>query len=53
MPCNVIVYEGDDGKAVVSVVDPVQTMAAQAGGEMKKLADEVRVKLGRVLDKLT
>ena len=53
MPCNVIVYEGDDGKAVVSVVDPVQTMAAQAGGEMKELADEVRVKLGRVLDRLT
>jgi uncharacterized protein (DUF302 family) len=53
MPCNVIVYEGDDGRAVVSVVDPVQTMAAQAGGEMKKLADEVRVKLGRVLDQLT
>jgi uncharacterized protein (DUF302 family) len=53
LPCNVIVYEGDDGKAVVSVVDPVQTVAAQAGGEMKKLADEVRVKLGRVLEQLS
>ena len=29
MPCNVIVYETDDGKTVVSAVDPMQTMAAQ------------------------
>jgi uncharacterized protein (DUF302 family) len=52
LPCNVIVYEGDDGRAVVSAVDPVQTMAAQASGEIKKLADEVRTKLTRVLDAL-
>lgn len=52
LPCNVIVYEGDDGRAVVSAVDPVQTMAAQASGEIKKLADEVRTKLTRVLDSL-
>ena len=52
LPCNVIVYEGDDGRAVVSAVDPVQTMAAEASGEIKKLADEVRTKLTRVLDSL-
>jgi uncharacterized protein (DUF302 family) len=52
LPCNVIVYEGDDGRAVVSAVDPVQTMAAQASGEIKKLADEVRTKLTRVVDSL-
>jgi len=52
LPCNVIIYEGDDGRAVVSAVDPVQTMAAQAGGEIKTLADEVRTKLTRVLDSL-
>ncbi len=52
MPCNVIVYEGDDGRAVVSAVDPVQTMAARASGEIRELADEVRSKLTRVLDSL-
>ena len=29
LPCNVVVYEGDDGKAVVLAVDPMQTIAAQ------------------------
>ncbi len=53
MPCNVIVYEGDDGKAVVCAVDPIQTIAAQAEGEMKDLADQVRVKLAKVLDQLS
>jgi uncharacterized protein (DUF302 family) len=53
MPCNVIVYEDDDGKAVVSAVDPVQTMAAQAEGSMRELADQVQAKLAKVLDRLS
>jgi len=53
MPCNVIVYEDDDGRAVVSAVDPVQTMAAQAEGSMRELADQVQAKLAKVLDRLS
>jgi uncharacterized protein (DUF302 family) len=53
MPCNVIVYEDDGGRAVVSAVDPMQAMAAQAGGGVEKLAAEVRAKLSRVLDRLS
>jgi len=52
LPCNVIVYQADDGTAVVSIVDPLQTIAAQASGEMKELAGEVRAKLARVLERL-
>jgi uncharacterized protein (DUF302 family) len=52
LPCNVIVYENDAGKAVVSAVDPMQAMAAQAGGGVEELAAEVQAKLTRVLDKL-
>ena len=52
MPCNVIVYEADDRKTVVSVVDPVQTMAAQGDEALRPLADEVRRKLRRVIDSL-
>jgi uncharacterized protein (DUF302 family) len=52
MPCNVIVYETDDGKTVVSAVDPMQTMAAQGDPEMKPLADAVQQKLQRVIDSL-
>jgi uncharacterized protein (DUF302 family) len=52
MPCNVIVYEADDGRTVVSAVDPMQTMAAQGDPEMKPLADAVQQKLQKVVDSL-
>jgi uncharacterized protein (DUF302 family) len=52
MPCNVIVYETDDKKSVVSAVDPMQTMAAQGDPAMRPLAEQVRQKLQRVIDSL-
>jgi uncharacterized protein (DUF302 family) len=52
MPCNVIVYETDDRKTVVSAVDPMQTMAAQGDPAMRPLAEQVQQKLRRVLDSL-
>ena len=50
LPCNVVIYEKDDGKAVVGAVDPMQTLGA--GGETGGLADvarEVGARLERVL----
>ncbi len=52
MPCNVIVYETDAGKTVVSAVDPLQTMAAQGDPDMAPLAEAVQQKLQRVVDSL-
>jgi uncharacterized protein (DUF302 family) len=52
MPCNVIVYEADAGKAVVSAVDPMQTLAAQGDPVLRPLAEAVRQKLQRALDSL-
>jgi len=52
MPCNVIVYETDDRKTVVSAVDPMQTMAAQGDPALRPLAAEVLQKLRRVIDSL-
>ena len=52
LPCNVIVYETDDRKTVVSAVDPMQTMAAQGDPAMRPLAEQVRQKLQRVIDAL-
>jgi uncharacterized protein (DUF302 family) len=49
LPCNVIVYEGDDGRAVVTAVDPMQTPAAQADPRIAEVATAVKDKLGRVL----
>ena len=52
MPCNVIVYETDDGRTVVSAVDPMQTMAAHGDPEIRPLADAVQRKLQKVVDSL-
>ena len=52
LPCNVVVYEGDDGRAVVTAVDPVQTAAAVTNPAVRAVADTVREKLARVLDRL-
>ena len=49
LPCNVIVYETDDGKTVVSAVDPVQTLAAQADPGVRPIAEQVQAKLRRAI----
>lgn len=52
LPCNVIVYEGDDKRAVVAAIDPTKTMAASGSPELVELAKTVKEKLSRALDKL-
>jgi uncharacterized protein (DUF302 family) len=53
LPCNVIVYEMDDGKTVVSAVDPSRTVATVGKNpRLKELAEDVREKLARALDTL-
>ncbi len=51
LPCNVVVYEGDDGKAVVLAIDPMQAIAA-ANPAIRPVAAEVRERLARVLSRL-
>lgn len=51
LPCNVVVYEGDDGRTVVEAIDPTETMAAH-DERLTELARTVRDKLARVLDRL-
>jgi len=51
LPCNVIIYEQDDGQTVVNVVDPLQTLARESG-PLEAIAKEAREKLERVLERL-
>jgi len=51
LPCNVIVYERDDGGATVVAIDPAQTMAAQDPA-LAEIAAEVRQRLARVLERI-
>lgn len=52
LPCNVVVWEGDDGKAVVAAIDPMVTIAAQGPAELREVAAEVRARLARVVERL-
>ncbi len=50
LPCNVIVYEDGDG-TVVNAIDPMETIAAKHEA-LRPIAEEVRAKLARVLERL-
>ena len=52
LPCNVVVYEGDDGKAVVLAIDPTKTMATTGNPKLEELAEAVKAKLTRAMEKL-
>lgn len=52
LPCNVVVYESDDGRAVVQTIDPIRTVAA-SDPRLADLAATVRAKLVRVLEQLS
>jgi uncharacterized protein (DUF302 family) len=52
LPCNVAVYEADDGHAVVTTIDPVRAMAAHESPAMHALAAKVQGRLEKVLSKL-
>jgi uncharacterized protein (DUF302 family) len=51
LPCNVLVWEADDGTAVVTAVDPMQAVAA-GDPRFRPLVTEVREKLVRALSGL-
>ena len=54
LPCNVLVYESDEGQTVVSAIDPIMMMASagEASPEIKAIADEVRQKLVNAMEKI-
>lgn len=50
LPCNVVVYEGDeDGTSVVGVLDPKVQLGVTGRDDIGHLADEVRARMERAL----
>jgi uncharacterized protein (DUF302 family) len=49
LPCNVIVYEKDNGEIVVSAVDPEQLIGIADDDELDSIATEVTERFERVL----
>lgn len=52
LPCNVTVYETDDGKTGVSAVDPEVMLSVVDNPELDSIAVDVRERFERVLDEL-
>jgi uncharacterized protein (DUF302 family) len=52
LPCNVIVYETDEGHAVVSIVNPLAMLGVVENDDLKAVADEATARLTRVVEKL-
>lgn len=50
LPCNVIVYETDDGSIVVSAVDPRQLVGITDNAALDSIATEVNDRFTRVLE---
>lgn len=52
LPCNVIVQEISEGQIEVAAIDPVASMQAVENPKLRDVAEQVRVKLKRVIDSL-
>lgn len=52
LPCNVVIQESESGGVLVSAVDPVGAMASIENIELKEIADEVRLKLNKVIENI-
>lgn len=52
LPCNVVVYEGDDNSTTVMVMDPVAALSLIGNPEITGLASMVRQKMERVISLL-
>ena len=48
LPCNVVVYEGEQGETIISAVDPATLLPADSP-ELEAIAGEVRSRLVRAL----
>ena len=52
LPCNLILRQVDDGTTVVSFMDPVAVLGLSDSDAVRKVADEARALLQRVVETL-
>lgn len=52
LPCNVLVYEREDGQVVVSAMDPKAALGLVGHPEINEIAKEVRKRIEDALEKL-
>lgn len=52
LPCNVIVYEREPGKTVVTAVDPIVALSRIESPQLEPIAQEVSTRLQKVIGAL-
>ena len=52
LPCNVVVQEAENGKTLVSAVDPVASMQAVENNSLGQVAEQVKTKLQKVIESI-
>ena len=50
LPCNVVVQEGENGKTLISAIDPIASMQAVNNPSLGKVAEQVQSKLQKVIE---
>ena len=52
LPCNVVVYENENGKTVVAAIDPIASMQAVNNPNLGDIAVAIREKMQLVIEKM-
>jgi len=52
LPCNVLVYERDDGKVVVTAMDPEAALKLVGNPSVEEIAKEVRKRIEKALERV-
>ncbi len=52
LPCNVIVYENDEGGTTITAIDPIVAMGFVVNPSVEAVATNVRTKLDKVINRL-
>ncbi|GBD39805.1 hypothetical protein HRbin37_02091 [bacterium HR37] len=52
LPCNILVYEREDGKVVVSAMDPEAALKLVGNPAIEEIAKEVRSRIEKALEKV-
>ncbi len=52
LPCNVVVYAETDDSSVVNIMDPVPALGLTGRDDIRPLADDVRARMQRVLQRV-
>ncbi|MEJ2536084.1 MAG: DUF302 domain-containing protein, partial [Calditrichia bacterium] len=52
LPCNVVVYENENGETVVAAIDPIASMQAVNNPNLGDIAVAIREKMQSVIEKM-